>query len=151
MREKTLIVLGAMAGLAVCSPGAAWAQAPAVPLAVTTAASPSLRATPTSAERILSEEHLERGLDRLKGKDPLGAVQELLDSVRLDPGALNYKALGTAYYQSGNAPKARWAYQESLKRGPDDKVSALLRHLSAPAAPRVDAAAAQGGRGGKKR
>ena len=153
MQKRTLILLGAALSLGAQRLTALGAQATALPLAVTMAASPSLSATPTGAERILSQEHLERGLDCLKKKDALGAVQELLDSVRLDPGAVNFKALGTAYYQAGNVPKAVWAYRESLKRGPDDKVSALVRQLTGEQAPSLGAAAhpAQGNLGGAKR
>lgn len=152
-KKRTLILMSAALSLGAQRLSALGVQAPALPLAVTTVASPNLSATPTGAERILSQEHLQRGLDCLKQKDDLGAVQELLDSVRLDPGAGNFKALGTAYYQSGNAPKAVWAYQESLKRRPDDKVSALLRQLTGAQAPSLGAAAhpAQGHPGRVKR
>jgi hypothetical protein len=125
--------------LIACSAAALWMAAPASadepesPLAVTGAASPSQRATPTVAELVRSEKYLQAGLDALKAGAPQRAVQDLLDSVRLAPGADNYKALATAYYQAGNAPKAGWACRQSLKRRPDAKLQALADQLQGAA------------------
>jgi len=110
------------------APAAGWA-ANDIPLAVTTLAHPSLRTTPTAAELALSQKYLDSGLAFLKKDQPERAVQELKDAVRLAPGADNYKALGTAYYQAGDKLKAAWAYRESLQLGPDPKVQALVDAL----------------------
>jgi hypothetical protein len=101
------------------------------PLAVTTLARPSLSGTPTLGQQEESRRHLNAGLDLLKRNLPERAVQAFNDSVRLDPGADNYKALGTAYYQSGNRLKAAWAYGESLRYRADPNVQALADSLRA--------------------
>lgn len=100
-----------------------------IPLAVTTLAHPSMRTTPTAAEKALSERYLRAGLEFLRKDAPERAVEELKDAVRLAPSADNYKALGTAYYQAGDKLKAAWAYRESLQLGPDEKVQALVDAL----------------------
>lgn len=100
-----------------------------IPLAVTTLASPSLRTTPTTAEKALSDRYLRTGLTFLQKNSPDRALQEIKDSVRIAPSADNYKALGTAYYQLNDKLKAAWAYRESLQLGPDVKVQALVDSL----------------------
>jgi tetratricopeptide (TPR) repeat protein len=100
-----------------------------IPLAVTTLAHPSLRTTPTAAEKGLSDKYLQSGLLFLKKDSPERAIQEFKDSVRIAPSAQNYKALGTAYFQAGDKLKAAWAYRESLQLGPDPKVQALVDSL----------------------
>jgi tetratricopeptide (TPR) repeat protein len=100
-----------------------------IPLAVTTLAHPSLRVTPTDAERELSDRYLQNGLLFLKKNNPERAIQEFKDAVRIAPSAANYKALGTAYYQAGDKLKGAWAYRESLQLEPDPKVQALVDAL----------------------
>jgi hypothetical protein len=119
------------------------------PLAVTAHAAVQGALSPTAADQALSQQYLSKGLDCLKLGHANAAVQALLDSVRLAPGADNTKALGTAYYQVGNLPKAAWAYQQSLQWRPDARVRSLLDQLQTPApgaaavvgAPTVNAAA----------
>jgi tetratricopeptide (TPR) repeat protein len=92
-------------------------------------AQPSHSATPTAGQRERSRKYLEAGLDYLDDGEPGRAVQVLKDSVRLAPGADNFKALGTAYAQSGDSLKAAWAYGESLRLIADPEVRALLDSL----------------------
>jgi tetratricopeptide (TPR) repeat protein len=143
MKPIAMIAICAAVGLAGARPAPVRADEADAPLAVTALAAPSLRATPSAVEQGLSDKYLRAGLDLLKKNALRQAVQALLDSVRLAPGADNYKALGTAYYQVGNAPKALWAYQESLERRPDAKVEALAEQLEGrPSAPQAVSAAA---------
>ena len=108
------------------------------PLAVTGQAAAQRPLSPTAAEQALSDRFLNKGLDSLKVGHANEAVQALLDSVRLAPGADNTKALGTAYYQAGNLAKAAWAYRQSLQWKEDKRVRQLLDQLAgakpAPAA-----------------
>src|ERR1700722_10567484 len=92
-------------------------------------AQPSISATPTIGQRERSRKYLETGLDYLNIGEPKHAVQVLKDSVRLAPNADNFKALGTAYAQSGDSLKAAWAYGESLRLIADPEVRALLDSL----------------------
>ena len=92
-------------------------------------AQPSIGATPTFGQRGRSREYLDAGLDDLNAGEPKRAVQALKNSVRLAPGADNYKALGTAYAQSGDTLKAAWAYGESLRLIADPEVRSLLDSL----------------------
>jgi tetratricopeptide (TPR) repeat protein len=100
-----------------------------IPLAVTTLAHPSMRTTPTAGEKAMSEKYLRSGLAFLAKDQPLRAVQELKDAVRIAPSADGYKALGTAYYQADDKLKAAWAYRESLQLRPDAKVQQLVDAL----------------------
>jgi tetratricopeptide (TPR) repeat protein len=92
-------------------------------------AQPTIRATPTFGQRERSRKYLDAGQDYLDAGEPKRAVQVLKDSVRLAPGADNFKALGTAYAQSGDSLKAAWAYGESLRLTADPEVRALLDSL----------------------
>lgn len=92
-------------------------------------AQPSISATPTFGQRERSRRYLEAGQDYLNDGEPKRAIQAFKDSVRLAPGADNYKALGTAYAQSGDSLKAAWAYGESLRLIADPEVRALLDSL----------------------
>ena len=103
------------------------------PLALTCQAAAQAAVSPTAADQALSDHYLAMGMESLKTGHPNAALQQLLDSVRLAPGADNTKALGTAYYQLGNLPKAAWAYEQSLQWKPDLRVRALLDQLRAPA------------------
>ena len=103
--------------------GAAEAGAP---LAVTVLAEPYQSAKPTAGQLATSQRDLQAGQGFLKDGQPQKAVQAFNDSVLLAPGAENYKALGMAYYQTGNLLKASWACTESLRLKPDPAVRALL-------------------------
>lgn len=116
-------------GLLFAAVGALHAEGMDIPLAVTGLAHPSLITTPTAGELRKSDEYLKSGLTFLKKNMPQRAVDEFNDSVHLAPRAENYKALGTAYYQVGNAPKAAWAYRQSLQLKPDAQVQALIDSL----------------------
>ena len=100
-----------------------------VPLAVTTLAHPSLRETPTAAQLKKSQSYLERGLKALSKQDYTRALEDFKDSVKIAPGADNYKALGTAYYQVNDKAKAAWAYRQSIQLRPDNEVQALVDSL----------------------
>jgi len=113
-----------------------------VPLAVTGQAGAQGALSPTAADQALSDQYLNSGMESLRLGHAGAAVQALLDSVRLAPGADNTKALGTAYYQLGNLPKAAWAYEQSLQWRPDLRVRALLDQLRAPTPVPAPAAAA---------
>ena len=104
------------------------------PLAVTGQAAAQRPLSPTAADQALSDRFLNKGMGCLKQGRANEAVQALLDSVRLAPGADNTKALGTAYYQCGNLAKAAWAYRQSLQWKEDARVRALLAQLAAPSA-----------------
>jgi hypothetical protein len=114
------------------------------PLALTGLASAQGPVSPTAADQAQSQQYLAKGMDCLRLGHANAAVQALLDAVRLAPDADNTKALGTAYYQVGNLPKAAWAYQQSLQWRPDGRVQSLLDQLkphgAAPAACGVPAA-----------
>jgi Flp pilus assembly protein TadD len=118
------------------------ADAADAPLALTCQASAQTAVSPTAADQALSDHYLALGMDSLKTGHASAALQQLLDSVRLAPGADNTKALGTAYYQLGNLPKAAWAYGQSLQWRPDLRVRALLEQLRAPAPTPTAAASA---------
>jgi tetratricopeptide (TPR) repeat protein len=124
MKQRIFII----AVLALAASGYLRAEDDGIPLAVTTLAYPSLR-TPTASELAQSDRYLKSGLDFLQKNLPQRAVEDMKDSVRIAPRAENYKALGTAYYQLGDALKAAWAYRQSLQLKPDAKVQALVDSL----------------------
>jgi Tfp pilus assembly protein PilF len=122
-----ILLLLAVAGRASADPDS--------PLALTGQAQSQSPVSPTAADQALSDHYLALGMDNLRTGHADAALQQLLDSVRLAPGAENTKALGTAYYQLGNLPKASWAYQQSLQWKPDQRVQALLEQLRAAPTP----------------
>jgi hypothetical protein len=126
MNRTSTCIAWALAALLACA-GQARAEDVESPLAVTAAAAAGV--SPTVGDLLRSQGYLQAGLEDLRANAADRAVQDLLDSVRLAPGAANYKALGTAYYQAGNLVKAGWAYRESLKRRPDARVQALAEQL----------------------
>lgn len=79
--------------LALAAANLALAEGGDAPLAVTTLAKPSPRGTPGRDQQEASRAFLDQGLELLRQNLPERAVQAFNDSVRLDPGADNYKAL----------------------------------------------------------
>jgi tetratricopeptide (TPR) repeat protein len=119
----TLLFLLAVSGHAMADPDS--------PLALTGQAGAQAALSPTAADQALSQQYLSTGQDCLRQGHANAALQALLDAVRLAPDADNTKALGTAYYQLGNLPKAAWAYRQSLQWRPDGRVQSMLEQLEA--------------------
>ncbi|MGH7441751.1 MAG: hypothetical protein ACREKE_03645 [bacterium] len=60
---------------------------------------------------------------------PARALDVLRESVRLEPGAAGYAALGRAFEALGLQFKAAWAYRHSLHYAPDPALSVRLQAL----------------------
>jgi tetratricopeptide (TPR) repeat protein len=122
-------ILAVCAALAAVSAGLA--ADPYAPLAVTSQTGTVPSVLPTDGNPVLSGKYLQAGLSDLSKGLPGPAVQAFNDSVRLCPTSENYRALGTALFEVGDEPKAKWAFEQAQLLKPDPKIQAVIQALDA--------------------